>query len=186
MKEILGALIETLYLLLPAALANMVATFTNGRPIHKELLGEGKTWRGLFLSPVVATILMAPIAKLAISTGWSHAYDPNSPVIFISLTLAIGFGAMVGDSTKSYFKRRKGIPRGEKWFPFDQLDFVVGGLVAALASASILHINGVAENNWFLQHFSLVGVVLVFVIMPLLHRAVNIIGRAIGVKKVPW
>ncbi|HEX5285728.1 MAG TPA: CDP-archaeol synthase, partial [Polaromonas sp.] len=35
-----------------------------------------------------------------------------------------------GDSLKSFFKRRLGIAPGQRWIPFDQLDFILGGLVA--------------------------------------------------------
>ena len=36
---------------------------------------------------------------------------------------------MVGDSLKSFFKRRLDIAPGARWIPADQLDFVVGGLI---------------------------------------------------------
>ena len=46
--------------------------------------------------------------------------------------MACGFGALGGDALKSLIKRRCGIPPGKPWVPADQLDFVVGGLVALL------------------------------------------------------
>jgi CDP-2,3-bis-(O-geranylgeranyl)-sn-glycerol synthase len=45
------------------------------------------------------------------------------------LGLAFGFGAMGGDSVKSFLKRLRKMPPGQSWIPMDQLDFVVGALV---------------------------------------------------------
>jgi CDP-diglyceride synthetase len=36
---------------------------------------------------------------------------------------------MTGDAVKSFFKRRLGITPGKSWFPFDQLDFVLGAIL---------------------------------------------------------
>jgi len=47
----------------------------------------------------------------------------------VGLGLRFGIGAMAGDSTKSFFKRRTDIPPGEPWIPFDQVDFLLGALV---------------------------------------------------------
>jgi len=41
----------------------------------------------------------------------------------------MGFGALLGDMTKSFFKRRLGYAPGKPFIPFDQLDFVVGALL---------------------------------------------------------
>jgi CDP-2,3-bis-(O-geranylgeranyl)-sn-glycerol synthase len=38
----------------------------------------------------------------------------------------MGLGAGLGDSVKSFFKRRMNIERGESWPVFHQLDFFVG------------------------------------------------------------
>jgi CDP-2,3-bis-(O-geranylgeranyl)-sn-glycerol synthase len=37
---------------------------------------------------------------------------------------------MVRDSVKSFFKRRRNVAPGHAWIPADQLDFVMGGLLA--------------------------------------------------------
>jgi hypothetical protein len=41
-----------------------------------------------------------------------------------------GLAAMLGDSTKSFVKRRLEIPPGKPWIPADQLDYAVAGLIA--------------------------------------------------------
>lgn len=45
------------------------------------------------------------------------------------LGFLVSFGSLLGDTIKSFFKRRTGIPPGSDWFPFDQLDYVIGALL---------------------------------------------------------
>lgn len=40
--------------------------------------------------------------------------------------LLLGFGTLVGDAVKSFFKRQIGIAPGDSWIGPDQLDFMVG------------------------------------------------------------
>jgi CDP-2,3-bis-(O-geranylgeranyl)-sn-glycerol synthase len=37
-------------------------------------------------------------------------------------------GTLGGDALKSFFKRQLDIPPGESWIPFDQVDYVLGGI----------------------------------------------------------
>ena len=85
------------------------------------------------------------------------------------LGVLLGLGAMTGDAVKSFFKRQRGIPPGKSWFPFDQLDFLVGGLVFAAA----------------IQLPSLMEVVILFVLTPPLHLLSNIADYKAGLKDVP-
>ena len=41
----------------------------------------------------------------------------------------MGFGAITGDLIKSFFKRRLDFKPGARFFPWDQLDFVIGALI---------------------------------------------------------
>ena len=38
-------------------------------------------------------------------------------------------GALGGDAIESFFKRRVGIKAGNPWFFFDQVDYIIGGLL---------------------------------------------------------
>ena len=49
---------------------------------------------------------------------------------------------MAGDSAKSFLKRRVGIPPGESWILFDQLDFVIGALVLTWGRAHLSLLDG--------------------------------------------
>ncbi len=43
--------------------------------------------------------------------------------------LLMGSGALIGDSIKSFFKRQLGIKPGNNWFPWDQIDWILGFMV---------------------------------------------------------
>jgi CDP-2,3-bis-(O-geranylgeranyl)-sn-glycerol synthase len=51
----------------------------------------------------------------------------------------LGLGALLGDAIESFFKRRNNVPPGESWFPFDQTDYIIGGLAlwAPIAQPSL-------------------------------------------------
>lgn len=129
MADVARHLFELLYFMAPAYLANMAPPFVRywkgwNRPIDEPSLGSHKTVVGFALGVVVA--LLATALQAAIQ--W-----PSSLVDYSQwpwLGLGFGLGAMLGDSLKSYFKRRRGRPPGSSWIPFDQLDFVLGALVA--------------------------------------------------------
>jgi CDP-2,3-bis-(O-geranylgeranyl)-sn-glycerol synthase len=55
-----------------------------------------------------------------------------SSLVIVLMGMSMGFGAVAGDAIKSFFKRQVGIAPGKSWVPFDQIDFVVGGLIASL------------------------------------------------------
>jgi CDP-2,3-bis-(O-geranylgeranyl)-sn-glycerol synthase len=114
--------------MVPAYTANMTPPFVKywkgwNPPIARRYLGDHKTVLGFSLgvgAAVVATFIQACIAW----EGSIVMYEQ-----WLSLGLGLGVGAMAGDSAKSFFKRRVGIPPGQSWIPFDQLDFVIGALV---------------------------------------------------------
>ena len=100
----------------------------------KRILGNHKTFRG-FVAAIVIGIFFCTIQvwfyenfsfiRQLISLNYSEV----NPIILGSL---LGFGALFGDSIKSFFKRLKNIPPGESWFPFDQIDYIVGGIFFSL------------------------------------------------------
>lgn len=120
--------IELLYLMLPVYAANMAAPFARllpgtPRPICERWLGAHKTWRGCLLALLAAAATTFAQSRI----GWAHSlirYDGA-----LALGLSCGAAAMLGDSVKSFFKRRRGIAPGQPWIPADQLDYVVAGLL---------------------------------------------------------
>ncbi len=128
MAAMMTSLLQLVYLMAPAYLANMAPPFLKywkgwNRPISRRWLGEHKTVGGVLLGVVVA--LMAAWTQSLIAWKGSLVAYEDWPVI----GLALGAGALGGDLVKSFFKRARGIAPGQPWIPADQLDFVIGALV---------------------------------------------------------
>jgi CDP-2,3-bis-(O-geranylgeranyl)-sn-glycerol synthase len=94
------------------------------RPISRRWLGDHKTVVGFLLGVTVA--IATTLVQSCI--GWREGLTQYDQ--WLALGLACGVGALGGDAFKSLIKRRFGIPPGKPWVPADQLDFVVGGLLA--------------------------------------------------------
>lgn len=190
-------LLVALWLMLPAYVGNMIPVFVGGgAPIDggrlwkdgRRVLGPGKTWRGILLGPLVAAILTGILQYLARpGTWWGSIYPQWGPGwTWFVIAYALALGALVGDATKSFFKRRTGRDRGERWIPFDQLDFVVGALVVGLLAGVVLQLAGATAGNAFLDVFTWPRVLVIVVLTPGFHLLVNWIGYQIGAKDVPW
>jgi len=176
------------WLMLPALIPNSAAVlWGGGKPVDfgrswrgKRILGEGKTWRGFLGGAFTGTAIgLAQIALAhseGIETDWGFGSWPGSLCVVLSLS----FGSMLGDIGGSFVKRRLAIERGGKAPGLDQYNFVVGAFIVVLIFAP----------TWFLQHYTrgngLYGLALFLVIVPFLHRGINIIGYKLGKKNVPW
>ncbi len=185
--EILQVIIATLWLMLPVYLPNPAAVvFGGGTPMdfgkkfadRRRILGKGKTWRGFFGGAISGFIfgLIQNFVAFYLPQPWFPLFS-ESWLAASLLLLTMSFGAMLGDSFGSFIKRRMNIESGGKAFLLDQLMFVI---VAWLLIYAFF-------PQWFLEHFwNIISVVTVFVLTPLIHRAVNIIGYKTGLKNVPW
>lgn len=174
-----------LWFFLPAGLANAAPVVLSRLPLlknwnakldfgksfrGKRIFGNHKTWRGLIGGTIVGGL-----------TGWLiFAVNPSSvnridlfPVAPVAsmfiLGAVLGFGALYGDAVESFFKRQMNISEGKSWFPFDQLDYIIGGLLASLP---------IVVLKWY-------EYVLVVVVWFLMHLLVSFIGYLLGLKKDP-
>lgn len=101
----------------------------------KRVLGPHKTWRGMISGIIVATLTLWIQQELYRHYGWAHRlclpvqYD-KLPLFLLGPLFAIG--ALGGDAVKSFFKRQRGTPSGGSWVPFDQIDYVLGGILVSL------------------------------------------------------
>jgi len=184
----LEAAVAGLWLMLPALIPNTAAVLWGGdTPMDfgrswrgKRILGDGKTWRGFLggaLTGVAVGVLQtAGVAYADKDVVWGFGDWPSS----LGTVLCLGFGSMLGDSMGSMIKRRLGVERGGKAPVLDQYNFVVGAVVLVL----------IFRPSWFLDHFirdnGFYGLILFLVVVPILHRGVNIIGYKLGKKNVPW
>ena len=143
-KDILFAI----WFFLPAGVANGVPVLAAHIPFlrtfqspldagytfrHKRLLGPNKTWRGLLAGIIASTLtfwlqqlLMHYVHWISSSLGITHF----GLVASLAIGPLFGFGALVGDAFESFLKRQRDIPSGHTWFPFDQVDYIVGGAIA--------------------------------------------------------
>ena len=121
-------LLELLYLMAPAYLANMAPPFLArwkgwNPPVSIRWLGSHKTVGGVALGVLVALVAAWTQSLIA----WRGSLVPYERWPLVGL--ALGGGAMGGYIVKSLFKRARGIAPGESWIPADQLDFVAGALI---------------------------------------------------------
>ncbi len=177
-------ILQALYFLLPAYCANMAPVFAAkifgnkySTPLDfgyqyqgKDLLGKNKTWRGLF-SGIIVGIFIVSLQGYLYQFGFFKKisiinYEAIEAMVYGFL---FGFGVILADAIKSYFKRRKNLKPGARWFPWDQLDFV-GGLILILF---------VFLPPWYIF-------VLGLVISPFLPLAANWLGYKLKIKKVAW
>ena len=97
----------------------------------KRIFGNHKTIRGL-IAGIGIGILTAYIQVFL----YNHLqfikdisivdYNKINPLLFGFLA---SFGALFGDAVKSFFKRQLNIPSGKSWFPADQIDYILGGIL---------------------------------------------------------
>lgn len=129
-------LLQSFLFFLPAGIANFTPLFAVRTPYLKQLnapmdfgksyrgkrvFGPNKTWRGL-----ISGTIMGGVTSLLIS----YFLIPNSSDAWYTFLVgaALGAGALTGDAVESFFKRQRGIAAGKSWFPFDQIDYIIGGL----------------------------------------------------------
>lgn len=136
-------ILQALYFMLPAYLANMAAVAMGRLPFWnfpvdfscrlggERLFGAHKTYKGLVTGTLVGVVVILIQRKLAPGVGNIHLlpYETFSVEKTIFLGALFGSGAMLGDLLKSFFKRRLRIADGRPWIPFDYLDSVIGALL---------------------------------------------------------
>lgn len=137
-----------------------------GKPVREKLFGAHKTWRGLVVAVLVGGLvfwLQQGLYNLGFQ-DWALIDYADFPVWFGFLQ---GAGVIMGDLVKSYYKRKQGIKPGDPWWGWDQLDFVVGGLLLG-----------------FFVYVPPIRTVLVLVVLsPILHLLANNIGYLLKIKK---
>jgi len=138
-----------------------------GKEINgKRIFGSHKTWRGV-ISGILAATLVVWAQKMILDNN-NPGFISGHPSDYLSLNafylgFLFGFGALVGDAIKSFIKRQLDIDAGKPWFPFDQLDYIIGGcLLAAVAVRLNAPEYLVVILVWFLLHliFSYAGYLL--------------------------
>ena len=181
-----------------------IFTIDGGRIMSdgNRVLGDGKTWNGLIGGTLGGGLLgllthaisngnstqsapfLDPVSTYGtspsdISEAWFYA--GGSTMAAFILGCVLGLGCMVGDSAGSFVKRRLGHRREGSisskaplldTLPFAASTFIFGQL---LLGPSI-----VASSELYL------GMAILLLITPIIHRSFNIIGFRLGLKSVPY
>ncbi|MCK4555249.1 MAG: CDP-2,3-bis-(O-geranylgeranyl)-sn-glycerol synthase [Candidatus Aenigmarchaeota archaeon] len=176
MNEYILLLLQSLWLILPAYIANPVPVVVGGKtPVDfgrnffdkRPVFGPGKTWRGSAAGITAGTL--AACFQILIGERYGLA-EHGFVEMSVTLGLLLSAGAILGDIVKSFFKRRIGVKRGAKLPLADQLDFLVGALLLASLETSV----------------SFGNIAVLFIITPFIHRLTNIFAYRRGLKSVPW
>ena len=150
LSELLKDIFFAIWVFFPAAIGNMIPILIAksswpplrdwqtpldfGRTFRgKSIFGTHKTWRGLISGMLVSTLVLAIqqiiFRHAPVLRTWTGGFDFGHLPTLIAGPL-FGLGALGGDAIKSFFKRQLGVPPGESWYPFDQIDLPVGALIA--------------------------------------------------------
>lgn len=172
----MNTLIEAFWFFLPAGIANLSPVIAARLPLLKKwkapldmgktingqrVLGANKTWRGLVFGALTAAVTAGIIYEVR---GGNHGL-----VAAMMIGALMGLGALLGDAVESFFKRRRGVKPGDAWFPFDQIDYIIGGLLLAAPFTDV--------------SFKLV--LTVFILYFLLHVVTSYFGYLVGLKDKP-
>jgi CDP-2,3-bis-(O-geranylgeranyl)-sn-glycerol synthase len=166
-----------LWFFCPAAVANVTPIFMAKAPwLHKynapidcgatfrgkRLLGSHKTWRGLISGVIFATLTLWVQQLLVDHSGWiAHM---TAQVDYTALpTLVLGplfaLGALGGDAIESFFKRQRGVEPGKGWFPFDQIDYIIGGAIATMPFVTL----SLLQYGWLILLWLIIHVIATYV-----------------------
>lgn len=184
--DIINLIIYSIYLMIPAYLANGSAlVFGGGTPMdfgkyawdNRRLIGDGVTWRGTIGGGLFGMLiggLLGFLANMGIGTFYFNIISSQITLVhgFISqgllVGLLLGFGALIGDAIGSFLKRRLNFERGKPVPLLDQLDFVI---VALLFVSMVVHLD-------------LVMVLIILFVSVFLHLGANIFAYLINLKDV--
>ena len=122
----------------------------------KRVFGNNKTFRGFLFGLAIGMLV-----------GSIEVAFFGFPLLFIVL---IPLGALLGDLTGAFIKRRIGIAPGGLLPIVDQVDFVIGAVVFSIPLAII---------SWELA-------VTVLLITPPIHLFTNFLAYKMKLKRNPW
>ncbi len=165
--EMMELIIKALIFIFPVYSTNAIPVITGGGcPIDfgkkffdgKPIFGKNKTLRGFFSGLAVGTAVGI----------LESVFFPEYPVFFGFL---LSLGALLGDLTGAFLKRRVGLAPGDLLPVVDQVDFILGAIVFSLP-LQILS--------------SLELAIAVLVITPPIHLLTNFVAYKLGLKNNPW
>ena len=164
-----------------------------------RILGDGKTWNGLIGGSLTSGLLCVVIVSLMGDvptstdiessvfahplTGYEGTWFDIGSVGMSAFILGsfLGFSCLIGDSTGSFIKRRRGLKReGDVSSKAPLLDTLPFAIMVFLWGQLFLQNSLLSDTDLILP------MIVIVVITPILHRSFNLIGYYIGWKDVPY
>jgi len=164
--DILQLTIEALKFIFPAYCANAIPVLTGGGinvdfgktlPDGRPIFGRNKTFRGFVAGLAAGTV-----------AGLAESYLFNYAIIF---GFIVSLGALMGDLTGAFLKRRLNIPPGGLLPVVDQIDFIIGAILFSLLLPM--------PPDWELY-------IAVLIITPPVHLLTNYLAYRLKLKNNPW
>ncbi|MGH9856764.1 MAG: CDP-archaeol synthase [Acidobacteriota bacterium] len=157
----LQAVLETIWIFLPAMAANMAPVLAAHLPMLSHLktpLDAGISWRGARLlggNKTVRGLITGVLAGAVTGALQSFFYTifpwvkdialvSYEPLLFAGIFGAtLGAGALGGDAAKSFIKRQAGVRPGQSLAILDQIDFVLGAaaVIYFFVTLTVLHLS---------------------------------------------
>ena len=170
-------ILQCFYFMLPAYFANMAPVIVKdvfkklAIPVDfgKNIFGNNKTYRGLIFG-ILFGIIVAYLQFLLYNFAFFGKLSFISYSNWLLVGFLFGFGALSGDMVESFVKRRLGIGPGERFIPWDQLDFVIGALILV----------GIVVNITWMKIF------FIAVISIIGHILVNHIAYYLRIRNEKW
>ncbi len=172
--SILNDLALSLIMYFPFMVANAMPLFIkHGKPLDmgrffidgRRILGDSKTFEGFINGLLFGTLITSYYYLVTSNTNW---------LIYGVLG---SLGALLGDITNSFLKRRLGLRPGAPLPILDQINFVLG-------STFIVKVTSLDEAVGIVIDLKIF--VIALIINYLLHRLTNYLAFKLGLKKVPW
>ena len=178
----LDIILKGLYIMLPGIGANMTPVFVKGvfkklavpvdfgKKINgKPIFGANKTYRGIIFGVLVA-ILIAYAQYILYSYGFFRKFSLLDYSNWPAVGFLVGFGVMSGDLANSFFKRRLGIKPGRPFFPFDQLNAAIGGIIFI--------------SFVYTPPFGVITAVIISSFV--MSLIINLLGYYLGLREIKW
>jgi CDP-2,3-bis-(O-geranylgeranyl)-sn-glycerol synthase len=163
--DLAALVVESLKLVFPAYCANAAPVIVGGGPPMdfgknfvdgKRVFGRNKTFRGFFFGLTVGFLV-----------GLIEVLGFGYPALFAVLS---PLGALLGDLTGAFLKRRLNIPPGGLLPVVDQVDFVVGAILFSFPLGIVSPELAVA----------------MLIITPPIHLLTNFAAYKLKLKSNPW
>jgi len=171
-------ILSLIWFYFPAGAANMAPVLFKWFPFlnypvdfgkkfaDKPIFGPHKTYRG-FVFGILAAVAWLALQRFVYNINLAYTLIDYNSINIWYLGFLMGFGALLGDLVRSFVKRRLDIAPGKSWFPWDQIDFIIGAIIF-----SYLYIP-----------LSIDRILVAVILGVILHPAFNYMGYILKIKK---